>query len=113
MKKTVFISHPISGDVEGNIKKVLHICASIHTQDVIPVVPYLVCLQYLRDDIAAEREIGFEASLEVSHRGYIDEVWLFGDLITAGMKREASLARELGIPVVPQTEGTKKDWENF
>ena len=113
MKKTVFIAHPISGDVQGNIKKVLDICAHIHNRDVIPVVPYLACLQYLRDEVAEERELGIEASLEGFHRGYVDEVWLFGDHISAGMKREVTLALTLGIPVVPQTEGTKKDLDDL
>lgn len=29
--KTVFIAHPIAGDIEGNVKKVLEICKRVHT----------------------------------------------------------------------------------
>ena len=45
MAKTVFIAHPISGDAAGNAKKVLDICRRIHTQDIVPVAPYLIALQ--------------------------------------------------------------------
>jgi len=38
MTKTVFIAHPISGDIRGNVQKVLGICEKVHTKDIIPVV---------------------------------------------------------------------------
>ena len=112
-KKTVFIAHPIGGDVPGNSRKVLEICKKIHDRNTIPVVPYLVSLQYLDDEVAEDRELGIEANLEFFHRGHIDEVWLFGDRISTGMEREVLLALELGIPVVPQTEETKRDFARF
>ena len=108
-KKTVFIAHPISGDIEGNAKKVLEICKQVHSKYSIPVAPYLVSLQYLNDEVKEDRELGIEANLESFHRGYIDELWLFGDRISAGMKEEVLLARKLGIRVVPKTDGTKRD----
>ena len=107
MVKTVFIAHPISGDIKGNMKKVLAICEEIHSKDIIPVAPYLVSLQYLNDEIIEDRELGVDANLECFHRGYIDELWLFGDKISSGMKQEILLAKELNIPIVSKTDGTK------
>lgn len=49
MVKVVYVSHEISGDVDGNVRKVLEICRRLHTKDVIPIAPYLVALQYLDD----------------------------------------------------------------
>ena len=109
MTKTVFIAHPISGDVRGNVKKVLEICEMIHTKDIIPVAPYLVSLQYLDDAVVEDRELGMEANHECFRRHYIDELWLFGDFISTGMWKEINLARELGIPIIPKTEGTRRD----
>lgn len=114
--KTIFIAHPIGGDVKNNINKVLAICASLHTQHIIPVAPYLVSLQYLNDEVVEDRERGIEANLECFRRKYIDEVWLFGDYISSGMKKEIRTAKELQIPIVPKTEGTILDFiklENF
>lgn len=107
-KKVVFIGHPVSGDVEGNIKKILDVCKQAHKRNIIPCVPYLVSLQYLNDDIVEDRELGIEANLECFHRGYIDELWLFGDRISKGMRQEIELAKELGIPIVSKTEETKE-----
>ncbi|MEK7558357.1 MAG: DUF4406 domain-containing protein [Patescibacteria group bacterium] len=107
--KTVFIAHPISGDVENNIKKVLDICHEIHKTGIIPVAPFLVSLQYLDDEVKEDRELGIEANLECFRRKYIDELWLFGDQISTGMIQEIKLALELKIPIIPQTPETKKN----
>lgn len=111
--KTVFIGHPIGGDIKGNAQKVLKICAEVHTKDVIPVAPYLISLQYLNDEVIEDRELGMEANHECFRRRYVDELWLFGDRISSGMQKEVQLAKEMGIPVVPKTEGTRRDLEQL
>lgn len=107
--KTVFIGHPIGGNIKSNVEKVLKICAEIHTKDTIPVAPYLISLQYLNDEIIEDRELGMEANHECFRRRYVDELWLFGDKISAGMEKEILLAKEMSIPIVPKTKGTKRD----
>ena len=112
-KKTIYIAHPIGGDVSNNIKKVLKICSEIHNETTIPVVPYLVCLQYLSDTDPASRSLGISADLETFHRGYIDEVWIYGDHISAGMKKEIELALSLNIPVFAKTKETIEEFEKM
>lgn len=111
--KTVFVAHPIAGNIRENVKKVLAICESVHTKEVIPVAPYLVSLQYLNDTIKEDRELGVIANLECFHRKYVDELWLFGDRISEGMRGEVVLANKLKIPVIPKTEETKRELEKF
>lgn len=115
VKKTVFIGHPIGGDVQGNMTKVLAICAQVHTQeeDVIPVAPYLVSLQYLNDSVESDRALGMEANHECFRRGYVDELRLYGDRISDGMRGEIVLANLMDIPVFPMTEGTMRDFAQF
>ncbi|MDE2021997.1 MAG: hypothetical protein KGI71_03790 [Patescibacteria group bacterium] len=112
-KKTVFVAHPIGGDIANNIKKVLKICAEIHTDEIIPVAPYIVSLQYLRDEVVADRKLGMEANHECFRRKYVDELWLFGDRISEGMTGEARLAKKYGIPIVAKSRGTKRDLRKF
>ena len=113
MKKTVFIGHPIGGDIRGNAEKVLKICAEVHTQDIIPVAPYLISLQYLNDEVLEDRQLGMEANHECFRRKYVDELWLFGDRISSGMKQEVLLAKEMNIPIIPKTDGTRSDLEQL
>lgn len=110
-KKTVFIAHPISGDVKGNIEKVLKICAQVHSKNVIPVAPYLVSLHYLDDNVEEDRGLGIEANHECFRRRYVDELWLFGNRISNGMRQEILLAWQIDIPILAKTEETRRDLE--
>jgi len=112
-KKSVFIAHPIAGDISGNIEKVLAICKGLHSGDIIPIAPYLGLLRYLNDEVPEERELGIYAINEHFRRGFIDELWLFGDRISDGMKEEVNLALELDIPIIPKTEGVRKDFQEM
>lgn len=104
-KKMVFVAHPMSGDIEGNTQKVIEICLRIHSSRVIPVFPSLVWRRYLGN---SKRDKRLERSVnkEYFRRGFIDELWLYGDRITDGMKREIELAFRLGILVIPRTRET-------
>lgn len=107
--KIVFVAHPISGDVKENVNKVLKICAKVHTREIIPVAPYLISLQYLNDEVIEDRELGMAANHECFYRGFVDELWLFGNRISKGMIEEIKLAREMDIPVICKTRGTAFD----
>lgn len=110
--KTIYIAHPINGDVNGNVEKILAICARIHSKNIAPIVPYLIYLRYLDDDDQIDRRLGMDASNECFRRKFIDEVWLFGDKISQGMAEEIKLAKKYNIPIIAKTEATKHDLEN-
>ena len=101
-KKLVYIAHPVGGDVQNNIKKILQICRHIHLADdnCVPFAPYVVSLQYLNDAISGEREIGMSADWEYFKRKVMDELWLCGDRISEGMRLEIEQAREYDIPII-------------
>ena len=71
-------------------------------------MPYIVSLQYLDDAIIEERRLGIDANLICFYKHFIDELWLFGDRISEGMKEEVLLAIKLDIPVIPKTSETEK-----
>jgi len=99
MVKIVYVAHEVGGDVEGNIKKILEICRTLHTKDVIPFAPYLLALQYLDDASPEERLLGTSANAAFFERGIIDEVGVFGTRVSKGIFGELELALQLGIPV--------------
>ncbi|MCY1527415.1 hypothetical protein D9M68_624830 [compost metagenome] len=108
-KQIIYIAHPIGGDVEENIKKVLDIVRVLSAnQNIVPFAPYIVDVMALDDRNPQERAIGFDHNKALFQTGIIDEVWLFGDRISAGMATEIAWARRLNIPVIPKTEGTAK-----
>jgi len=97
--KKVFIAHPISGDVEGNLRKVALISRELYLDGILPVVPYYLACNSLDDNSPVEREIGMLSDKEYLLDGFIDELWLYGDRISKGMQSEIDLCIKLGIPV--------------
>lgn len=106
MPKIVFIAHPMSGDIPGNFKKVVDICRRIHSARIIPVFPSALTRQYLTPD-PKDRKLAKVNILTYFNRGFIDELWLFGDHISEGMWREIETARKYGVKVVGKTARTR------
>ena len=99
MPKLVYIAHPIAGNVEENVRDILKICKEIHTPDIIPIAPYLIAIQYLKDRLTEERELGIVANIEFFRRKLMDEIWLCGPRISAGMREEIKLGLAHKIPI--------------
>lgn len=103
--KIVYIAHPISGNVKENLKKIVEIGRKINLNepDTIPFAHYYFDCHCLNDDIPAERDRGIKNDIELLKRGFIDEMRLYGNRISEGMKHEIELAHKLGIPVIDKT----------
>jgi hypothetical protein len=107
MPKTVLIAHPMTGDIEGNTKKVEAICREIHSAEIIPIFPSFTTRRYLTPD-PKDRELAKAHIKEYFKRGMVDEVWLYGDNLTQGMLREIKTANEHSVPVTAKTPQTKE-----
>ena len=109
--KIAYIAHPISGDILGNLKKIEAIGREINMKepDVVPFAPYYFDCHCLNDDIEAERERGIKNDIALFRKGFIDELRLYGDRISAGMLHEIKLCWELEIIVVPMTKQTQNE----
>lgn len=106
--KIVYIAHPISGDIAGNLKKILAIVREINLTepDVVPFAHYWVDCHALDDTIPEERERGIKNDKTLLKAGFINEVWLYGDRISSGMLDEIKTANEAGTPVIAKTKET-------
>lgn len=102
--KVVYVAHPIKGDVDLNIDLINAIIAKINktTHDVVPLAPYLG--NGLNDRIPDERQRGIKNNIELLMRGFIDEMWLYGNKLSEGMQEEVKLAMDQGIRVVVKDE---------
>lgn len=99
--KIAYIAHPISGDVQANLEKILAIVRDINLNepDVVPFAPYWIDCHALNDNIPKERERGIKNDITLLKAGFITEVRLYGNRISNGMQHELDLAKSLGIPV--------------
>jgi hypothetical protein len=95
------------------MQKVFAICEQVHREGHTPIAPYLIAPTHATDGVLKNREFGVWANLTTFEHGYVDELWLYGEEISEGMKIEVTLAKKLGIPVVAKSEGTKRDLARF
>ena len=111
----VYIAHPIASDPQRNLQRLGTILRDInlHRPDVVPFAHYYVDCCILDDCNPAERARGIVNDIELMSRGFIDEIWLYGDEISRGMEAEIWLAMGMGIPVIPMTLGTKEALKRF
>jgi len=107
--KIIYIAHPVSGDIKGNLKKVAQIGREINLNepDIVPLSQFFFDCHCLDDSILEERERGIKNDVAILTSGLIDEVRLYGDRISKGMESEINLATELNIPIRPMTKETK------
>lgn len=94
MMKKVYICAPLGGDVEGNLERVKRYTRYALMCGTAPVVPhfYALCLD---DDNQKEREVGLAAGLGMLW--FCDELWVFGQTVTEGMKPEIQFCKHLNI----------------
>ena len=94
MMKKVYICAPLGGDVEGNLERVKRYTRYALMCGTAPVVPhfYALCLD---DNNEKEREIGLAAGLGMLW--FCDELWVFGQTVTEGMKQEIQFCKHLNI----------------
>lgn len=97
--KTVFIIHPIGGDVEGNVAKIKALCKRIHQEelDTVAIAPYLHLLEVLDDNDPVERATGLLMSCHFLTE-LCDEAWCFGE--SDGCAIECAIAKRFNIPLI-------------
>ena len=94
MMKKVYICAPLGGDVESNLERVKRYTRYALMCGKAPVVPHFYAL-CLNDDNQKEREIGLAAGLGMLW--FCDELWVFGQTVTEGMKQEIQFCKHLNI----------------
>lgn len=109
--KIVYIAHPVAGDVQENIRKILAIVhfINIYYPDVVPFVPYLADIMADGDDL---RERGFKNNKEFFARKMFDELWVFGH-ISEGVEDEIKWADERQIIVRDFTQDNVFDMKSI
>ena len=94
MKKKVYICAPLGGKVKENLQNAVTYTEFALKSGVAPVTPhfYALCLDDSKKD---ERELGRSAGMSLLW--YCDEMWIFGDIVTEGMKAEINFCKNLNV----------------
>lgn len=102
-KPLVYICSPYAGDIEGNTERAKSYCRfAVMERNVIAFAPHLFLPLYLSEDDPEERELAL--SMDLAFLSRCDELWVFGDNITNGMRREIDKAKKLHMKIRYFTE---------
>ena len=101
----IYICSPCSGNIDQNIKKATRYAEFAYKSGCIPVTPHLL-FNFLADDDPSERRIVLH--MDIVLMGKCQEVWVFGDKISAGMEAEISKAMQKRQTVRYFTEELKE-----
>lgn len=87
----VYISSPLSGNIKRNLRNAVAFARYVFKEcGAAPVVPHFYA-QVLNDNDPAERKLALEADMSLLY--LCQEVWVFGNYWTEGMKEEIKRAR--------------------
>lgn len=89
----VYIVSRYAGDIKENIKKARKYCRFAVGRRKNPIASHLLYPQFLMDDNEREREIGLQYGLALLEE--CNEIWCFGEEISAGMQQELEWARRI------------------
>lgn len=100
--KVVYMAHPVSGDIPGNLAKARRWVRFLErTYDVAVVASWITECEIWDDTNPAHRAAGLKRDLAVLRR--CDELWLVGPQISKGMRFEAEHAKAHSIPIRDMT----------
>ena len=92
----MYICSPLGGDVSANLERAKQYARYVFSCGAAPVVPHFYAL-VLEDGNPEERQLGMQAGRSLLW--LCDELWIFGDHVSAGMREEIRFCKSLNIPV--------------
>ncbi|MGI6226976.1 MAG: DUF4406 domain-containing protein [Peptococcales bacterium] len=93
----VYIASPFAGDTETNIRRARGYCRLAISRGYIPLAPHLHYPQFMDDEDKKQRELGLRFALILLTK--CDELWVFGNHISGGMKCEILKAQKRNMPI--------------
>lgn len=97
VRPVVFICSPYAGDTKNNVARAKLYCRFAYISGAIPFAPHLLYPQFMDDSVETEREHALKFG--IFWLGKCDELWYFGNRISAGMEKEIEFARRGGKKV--------------
>ena len=102
----VYICSPYSGDIERNTENARRYSRFAVDQHCLPITPHIYFTQFMNDTIPDEREAALFMNLVLMSK--CAELWVFGDVISKGMKAEIDRAKRKHMKIRYFTESLEE-----
>lgn len=96
-KKVIYVCSPYAGDMFVNTENTKKYCRYVMEQGYVPFAPHIMFTSFLDDTDPVQRTQGCTLGLDMLER--VDEMWVFGERISPGMKNEILFSEKFNIPV--------------
>ena len=90
-RPVIYICSPYAGDTENNIKNAKKYSRFAVDRHCLPITPHIYFTQFMNDDDPQERNTAIFMNKILLSK--CSEIWVFGSLISKGMKQEISQAK--------------------
>ena len=88
----IYVCSPYAGDIAGNTDKAKKYSRFVVDKGGIPLAPHLYLPLFMKEE--KERELALFMDIVLLSK--CSELWVFGDVITDGMRKEISYAQKRG-----------------
>ena len=95
--RKVFVCSPYAGCVKANVHNARMYSRFVFLCGCMPITPHLMYPRFLEDKDTKERDAGIQMGLILLD--FCNEIWVFGQRISNGMRREIAFAESHGILV--------------
>ncbi len=102
----VYICSPYSGDIEGNTENARRYSRFAVDQHCLPITPHIYFTQFMNDAVSEERDIAIFMNWVLMSK--CAELWVFGDVISKGMKAEIDRAKRKHMKIRYFTESLEE-----
>jgi hypothetical protein len=100
--ETAYICSPYRDNPVCNATSAKIYCRQALRLGYVPFAPHLHYPQFLNEDDPAQRRIGLDCGLTILRK--CDALLVYGDRVTAGMRKEIEEAERLQLPVYYMTD---------
>ncbi len=90
--KFIFVCSPFQGKKE-NVEKAKKYCRMLVDMGYIPIAPHVYFSQFMDDKNPEDRRKALEMNKKILE--FCDELWIFGDEITEGMREEIEYFKKI------------------
>lgn len=104
----IYVCSPRSGDIAANQENARRYCRSVVERGGIPLAPNLLLPQFMDEE--TERELSL--LMGITLMGKCDEIWVFGNRITAGMRGEIDRVERLKKKIRRFSEELEEEQED-
>lgn len=103
-RSLIYVCSPFSGDIPGNTKKAIRYCRFAVDNGAIPIAPHLLFPRFMNE----ETERGLALLMDMVLLSKCEELWVFGDTVSTGIRVEIDRAERKKLTVRYFTEGLKE-----